>query len=381
MLSAYAVRHKTISTVGKTTKEVEKMRKILVVLLAILVAGGLFAQVTFTGDVKSGLNITQSDENPDDKDPKVKLWNDDAGQRFYINGAVDFDDDFGLAFGFYGKPDSAVSVAYDYARLYGEFLNDMLKLTFGTGTGGVWGTGGKVDTTFDDTNGIKLEIKPITGLDVGFQLRTELAGDQTVEQWLKETIFGAKYDVDLFKVVAAFRLDSDYDGTTDKDDIAVLVAFDLKDNLVPGLTVSVQGAILGLGDLESYGFARIGQNVGYQVTPALKVSLGVKETLNLRKTDNDLSTFRIDVEPAVSFKLSDLIALALNVTFATGGSGEDFAGPDVVYDVGVKPAATFTLNDHASIYTYYKLGLFKADVDGIDAITKHTIQVNFGWSF
>jgi hypothetical protein len=48
------------------------MKKILVVLLAILVTGGLFAQITFTGDVKSGLNITQSsDEYNADNDPKV----------------------------------------------------------------------------------------------------------------------------------------------------------------------------------------------------------------------------------------------------------------------------------------------------------------------
>jgi hypothetical protein len=186
------------------------MKKILVVLLAILVTGGLFAQITFTGDVKSGLTITQTDADPDDKDPKVKLYHDDSGQRFYINGAVDFNDDFGIAFGFYGKPDSDVSVAYDYASLYGEFLNDMLKLTAGATTGTVWGTEGRLDAGFDSLKGVKLEVKPIEGLDIGFQLRAEPEGDMTAEQWLKETVIGAKYEMaGLFRAVVALGLDSD----------------------------------------------------------------------------------------------------------------------------------------------------------------------------
>jgi hypothetical protein len=408
------------------------MKKILVVLLAILVTGGLFAQITFTGDVKTGLHITQSsDEYAADNDPKVDLWHDDAGQRFYLEGKVDFDDDFGVAFGFVGLPDADINshqvgnaVKYDYARLYGEFLNDMLRITVGSTTGGVWGTGGRLDTTFDDLKGIKLEVKPIAGLDIGFQLRTEPAGDMTVEQWLKETVIGAKYDSDLFSAVVAFGLDSDYSGgwygkndydtpidATDPDDkgdegkqMRVLLGVDVK--VVPNLEAKLQAWIKGLGDLDKRGVAAIGQNLGYQITPALKAGAGFTEKLNLRGDDyknEDLSTFRFEAEPYVNYKLSDLITLDLNIPFAMGWTDSDPGTPkdplnptpaeyqsarnalDLSYQIGVKPAATFTLNTHASINTYYKFQIaqYKDVPDGMkdDAVIDHTVQVSFAWTF
>jgi hypothetical protein len=383
------------------------MKKVLVVLLAILVTGGLFAQITFTGDVKTGLRITQSDEDPDDKDPKVKLFHDGDGHRFSVSGAFDFNDDFGLSFGFIGKPsdDSDPQVAFDSAKLWGGFLDNKLKLTVATGTGAAWASGGKADKNFDDTSGIKLEVIPITGLDVGLQFRTVLPGAEyamTAEQWLKEIRFGAKYEMaDLFSAVVAFKLDSDYAGDvewvyndpdlTDDDpgdlvtkgdegkQMGALLGFSLK--LVPNLTAILDGYVEGLGDLELYGKAGIGQKVGYQITPELYAGVGVAEILDLTKHPDGYEgkTLRLVAEPEVTYKLSDLISLALNIPFAMGWSGG--TEPDVAYDVGVTPKATFTLNDHASIETFYTLSLFKEDTDGVDAITKNKVQVNFSWSF
>jgi hypothetical protein len=384
------------------------MKKILVVLLAILVTGGLFAQITFTGSLSTGLEIKQTDEDPDDKDPKVRLYNNDDGisSRFYLTGAVEYDQNFGVSFGFYGKPDSDVSVAYDYARLYGEFLDDMLKITAGATTGTAWGTEGRLDAGFDSLKGVKLEVKPITGLNFGFQLRAEPEGDMTAEQWIKETVIGAKYDTDLFRVVVALGLDSDYQGAGDYDTKVVTAEevaedpelevvesdegkkmralFGVQIKAVPNLTANLHGTFLGLGDLDQYGVATIAQNAGYKVTPALEVGAGFTEKLNLRGDDYknpDASTFRFEAEPYVTYKLSDLITLNLSVPFATGWNGDAVAAADVSYDLGVKPKATFAVNDHASINTFYKLGLKQLDVEGSDAVTTHTVQVNFSWSF
>jgi hypothetical protein len=408
-------------------EEQKKMKKILVVLLAILVTGGLFAQITFTGDVKSGLNITQSsDKYNADNDPKVKLWNDDAGQRFYLTGKLDFDDDYGFEFGLKGAhSDKDTKIAeYDYARLYGEFLNDMLKLTVGSGTGAAWNAGGRLDPNFDDSKGIKLEVKPIEGLNVGFQLRTELEGDMTVEQWFKETAIGAKYEMpNLFKAVVAFKLDSDYDGdtspyNTDADIIndggnQMKALLGVNVTAVPNLEAIVDGYIYGLGDLEKYGVAAIGEKLGYQITPALKAGAGFTEKLDLKKRDDndDRSTFRFEAEPYVNYKLSDLITLDLNIPFAMGwtdpsakdvadAAAKIYANPptatdkdyqtvrnalDLSYQIGVKPAVTFTLSDHASINTYYKLQMtqYKDVPAGMEdaAIIDHTVQVSFNWSF
>jgi hypothetical protein len=367
------------------------MKKILVVLLAILVTGGLFAQITFTGDVKSGLRITQTDKDPDDKDAKVRLWHDDSGQRFYLEGKVTFDDNFGVAFGFIGKPDSATSVTYDYARLYGEFLDDMVKITAGSSTGTVWGTEGRLDTGFDSLKGVKLELKPVAGLDIGFQLRAEPnePSTMTVKQFFQETVFGAKYDSDLFRAVVALGLDSDYSGGNDYDAAddegkQTRALFGLQIKAVPNLSTNLHGTFLGLGDLDKYGVATIAQNIGYKVTPEFEVGSGFTEKLNLRSDENknpDASTFRLEAEPYVTYKVSDLVTLSLNVPFAMGWDGVAKSEADVSYDFGVKPKAAFAVHDHASIAAYYKLGQTKLDKEGSDAVTTHTIQVNFEWTF
>jgi hypothetical protein len=209
---------------------------------------------------------------------------------------------------------------YDYARLYGEFLNDMLKLTVGATTGGVWGSGGKADKGFDDIRGINVEVKPIERLDVGFQLRTEPDGNMPAEQWLKETVIGAKYEMaGLFSAVGALSLGSDYKGPKswdpsdndkgDPDGKQMRALFGVNVKAVPNLEAILDGYVLGLGDLTKYGVAAIGQRVGYQITPELKVTLDVLEKLNLRGDDyknKDLSTFRLEAEPKVNYKLSDL---------------------------------------------------------------------------
>jgi hypothetical protein len=53
----------------------------------------------------------------------------------------------------------------------------------------------------------------------------------------------------------------------------------------------------------------------------------------------------------------------------------------VSYDIGVQPKVTFTLNDHASIITYYKLSQSKVDFEGAKTITANKVQVNFEWTF
>jgi hypothetical protein len=407
-------------------EEQKKMKKILLVLLTILVAGGLFAQVTFSGNVKSGLNIVQTDDKADanDNKPVVKLWNDDAGHRFYIEGKLDFADNYGLSFGFNTK--AGLDTTYDYARFYGEFLDDMLKLTVGSGTGTAWGTGGKLDKGFDDLKGLKLEIKPTPELDVGFQLRTELDGAaaMTVEQWFKETVIGAKYESDLFRVVAALALDSDYVGGNDYDgkstrvvdtpeswtvagttvthtaatyktqitnddgkQTRALFAVDIK--AVPNLEAKLQAFVLGLGDLDTYGVAAIGQNLGYQVTPELKAGSSFAERLNLRKEEirgKDAKTLKIEAEPYVNYKLSSLITLDFNVPFSMGWNEDATPTKDIEYKVGVRPKVTFNLNDNANISAWYRLDLTKekyvaSGAADIDAVTKNTVQVNFEWKF
>jgi uncharacterized protein YxeA len=387
-------------------EEQKKMKKILVVLLALTIIGGVFAEskATFTGDVKTGLRITQSGE----ADPSVDLYHDDSGERFYLEGNLTIDENYGLSFGLLSKPDA---VTFNHARLYGEFLDDKLKITGGKSTGAVWNTGGQLDASFDDTDGFKIEVKPITGLDFGLQLRTVIGtGLMSLEQWGQEIRFGVTYTAaNLFRAAAAFKLDSDFDDVpavpaNPNDPNSVAVAFSGDEGkdyraaigvsilAVPNLTAALDGYIWGLGDLDLYGKAGIGQKVAYALTP-LTVGLGVYEILDLRdvgeQPEGTDSTLKLYAEPYVSYKLNDPVTLALNLPFWMGwndsfAAADAFVG-DTIFDIGVKPAITYTFNSTASIYAYYKLGVNqKKGVGGADdpkLVTTHTVQVNFAWSF
>jgi hypothetical protein len=394
-------------------EEQKKMKKILVVLLALTIIGGVFAEskATFTGDVKTGLRIKQSSEVEGKEDPMVDLFHDDAGERFYVGGALTIDDNYGLSFGLVSKP---TGVTFDYARLYGEFLDDKLKVIGGKGTGGTWGSGGKADAGFDDTPGFKVEIRPITGLNFGFQLRTEFENPMTLEQWAKEIRFGVKYEAaNLFRAIAAFKLDSDFGDTPAKPadpgdpsqfippspavpasvdegkDLRALLGLHLL--AVPNLTAIIDGYVYGLGDLDLYGKAGIGEKVEYALTP-LTFGLTVGEYLDLRdlgeQPEGTDSTFRLEAEPYVSYKLNDPVTLKLNVPFSMGWNGDlaANAAADTVFKVGVKPGIAYKFNDTASIDAYYRLEAVQnkgigPGADDPKLFTIHTVQVSFAWTF
>jgi hypothetical protein len=405
-------------------EEQKKMKKILVVLLAILVAGGLFAQISFTGDVKTGLRLSQTgDPASTIGDEKlIELWHDDAAQRFYLEGKLTVADNYGLSFGLVGKP-APDAVAFDYARLYGEFLNDVLRVTVGKGTGGAWGTGGKLDTTFDDTSGLKLEIMPVAGLDVGAQFRTELGTKvsasplMTLDQWSNEITFGVKYEAaGLFKVVTALKLDSDYgdvegspavEGVYTKDKFVAPVAavapsgdegkdvralFAVEFSGIKNLSLKAQARIFGLGDLDTLGTAGFGQNLEYTLN-ALTLGVSAGEYLDIREHETAQdegtdSTLRLEVEPYVSFKISDPLTASLNIPFSTGWNNDITAdgAADTLYKVGVKPKVAYAFNSNVGIETYYLIEVVQnkgigAGEPNPDSYLTHAVQVNFNWSF
>jgi hypothetical protein len=186
------------------------MKKALIVLLILAVAGGLFAQ-SFSGHVRTGAKITIDDEvtaaaNDGDGDHPV------YGELGFTNGG----DDWGVKIG--------ASVGVDAeGKAYGLNVGDIngwvkfadiFKLTAGKGIGGAWGTGGNTDKDISGSNaGARLEITPIDGLNFGFRFGYASdngnVGPDKIANFFQETGIGVKYSADVWNVATGLDLDSE----------------------------------------------------------------------------------------------------------------------------------------------------------------------------
>jgi hypothetical protein len=241
------------------------MKKIssLIVCLALLTAGTAFTLdlpdalkipgLTVTGDVRTGLRVaggTIDDggkdgkflriPDPDDKskvtekktgaqDPEVFAYSDDIGNGTPFRAQLQLvweRDNLGVKTRFRYVPDGApdlngklrdLNLTVNKAFAYAYLWDKKIKVSVGKALDGAWGlfysnfsSGATGD--FDGKDGIKVEVKPIDGLNVGAFYGT---GDlfakayKNAPEWSDENtsdrrlVVGAKYETGLFKVVAA----------------------------------------------------------------------------------------------------------------------------------------------------------------------------------
>jgi hypothetical protein len=355
------------------------MKKGLVVLLILAMTGAAFAQeVKLSGQVEAGLLFQKQDELIDGTDDLlVKPHNDDAGKalRADLNAVVDFGD-YGLKIRLRGD-DMGDFSSGSQAYLWGNFANDLLTVTAGK-FGGAWHTEGNFDSEYDGLPGVRFEIKPIDGLNFGFALDGTAAGagQVTIEQFLKETVIGAKYSTDLFSVVAALKVDSDVDGGSDEE-TAILYSF----KVTPGaITFVADGEFSNLASDDIKFEAH--QNLKFQVSDPFEVHLAVAEVGGLKDT-KDTS---IALTPGLSYGVSDALTLKADVGYKFSTIEETKA------QISVKPGLEYALGDTATIKAWYKLYInpFLKDKDtgiegpipnGLAIDPKHEVQIDFIWSF
>jgi hypothetical protein len=193
------------------------MKKALIVLLILGLAGGLFAQ-TFSGYVQTGALFTFTGDNP------VVAWDDDARP---VRANLDFKsagDDWGVS------TSANAGVESDNAP-YGITIDGMngwvnfggiFTLSAGKGgTGGAWQATTWKDWAFGSGNfGVRLNIKPIDGLSLGLRLGFPNNGVKAdkLENFLLETGFGAKYDAGIFVVGTHLKLFSEETGDIPETD-------------------------------------------------------------------------------------------------------------------------------------------------------------------
>jgi hypothetical protein len=117
------------------------MKKALVVLLILAVAGGAFAQLNFTGEVKTGLGLTYDNV---DKTAHLQAFSRDAGEIFQFRLHGDYanqGDTAGLKFRLQQRIGTP---SIDYAFGYLNAFSNMLTLQGGRVDDATFGSGGGI---------------------------------------------------------------------------------------------------------------------------------------------------------------------------------------------------------------------------------------------
>jgi hypothetical protein len=211
-------------------------------------------------------------------------------------------------------------------------LNDWIWPLFDTHIWQTWSSSEMWYLTSRGPGAVRVEIKPIDGLNFGFQFPfvnqtfaasdfsdydsstsssaayTQASADARKDAW-KEFGFGAEYVQEKFKVTAGLQLDSKMDKMT-RDDFrtyleeyygnANMLAFmpaayavkfkeapdpdydgglfayaGTRINLIKNFEIDLQIGLLGLGAFDQYGYGRANQHIGYTVEAVPGLSLGV----------------------------------------------------------------------------------------------------------
>jgi hypothetical protein len=141
------------------------MKKALVVLLILAVAGGAFAEVNFTGEVKTGLGLVYDTLN---ETAYLEAYNRDAEQafQFRLNGAVANEGDTaGLKFRLQQRF-SGFSIPYAFGYL--NAFSNLLTFQGGLIDDGTFNSGGGIlDADAGEGVGTNILVRPIANLVIG----------------------------------------------------------------------------------------------------------------------------------------------------------------------------------------------------------------------
>jgi len=383
------------------------MKKTLVVLLILAVAGGAFAQeVTFSGEVVSGVLIQLGDGY---EDPVIRGDDDDDDRavRARLNAEVDG-----------GNWGAQLGIAADF-RAYGSFVDglfdnsgnvdpnweepedfnaggqganlylynahawgtiaDMFTIRAGLIDPGVWTVGGWVDENISSGLGLRFEIHPIEGLNIGAFIPAPLSSDTppTLEnnfsgRNFRGDGFGAGFSYaqeGLFEVSAGFGVGPSDSGNAPADHYDGTLIFGAGYYGVENLSVYVGLGVYDLIEADDPTIL-IGLNVGYDVTPELNAFLEVGVTMF-----DGLEEIWID--PGLTYAVSEDVSVGFDVGLTLAENPDE--------DLALKSVEPFLWAQYGIGNAFVKFGygftLTTEDFAGGDSSLDHKIGLWFGASF
>ena len=190
------------------------MKKFLVVLLILVVAGGVFAQeLKLSGLLNSGLQLNVFDGDTKQQST-VGAYAYDAGQngyRFRLNGAFTMGN-MGVNFRFQsqgGTSNQAANIAFAYG--YVNLFDGMINLNGGVIDNGTYNSMGDWDSDGGEGTGALINIRPIKDLSIGLGIYADAKGTAapaTAWDVMKFTGNVAFTMPDLFKLTAVYAMDN-----------------------------------------------------------------------------------------------------------------------------------------------------------------------------
>jgi hypothetical protein len=419
------------------------MKKALVILLILAVAGGLFAQdVKVGGQIRTGILF---DAPNGTKGQTIGLFNDgDDGYttRIDLNFSLT-KEDYGVVVGLRndwlngptGSNANAVSGSTTFlnysefsvynAYVWADFANDLVNVKLGKIDDGVWKTEGDEEFGVATGDGLRVEVKPIPGLNAGIFLTVPAGGDaivngQTIaadkyykypfKYFLPETALGASYKADLFNVAFGVKFDSNGDGyaydnpvdgsefvSVDPDNNSGSLEFiggDRDKSLTGGqrayfgasikavenLKAVIEAQFYNLGAFNSVGYTWFDEVIEYAVASNITAGLVATQFFYATPLANtvgeggDKAGIFLKFKPYGEYGVNDAVAVGVGVPFA-------FQKNVKKYSIGVEPYVTYKLADTASIGFVYKWNVSEVDADDSDPDFNQKVQINFNYSF
>lgn len=364
------------------------MKKLLIALLALSVAGTAFAAdpaFTFSGALKTGMTFASSDATSATEDGMVLLQSDDVGDnvpvRVELVGAYT-DGDFGVKFRLRSNYEDALSFSYGYA--WGNLFSNMVTFKVGKVDDGAWETEGDEGFDVADGNGLQVQVKPVAGLNAGVKFNAPVATANgtytawTYEQFGNEVALGLGYTSDMFNFQAGYQMDSDADDAGSEDFAKAYFGVNYKG--LKGLTAIAEGRLGALGDAD-LGWKEFNETVEYAVNEQLSVGVlawqtmfgelyvggAIKDVLTGASVADDSLLY--SVKPYANYKLNDKTTLGLSVEYAAQGDATSMT---------VKPSATVQLAPKAKFVGFYA---YNTADDTADTVNTQTIQLDFIYSF
>ena len=314
-------------------------RAIIASLLLFILAGGAFAQLTFSGEAFVGFQLEKEYDNDEvitathrDKTlPKFNFVATAARENYGVKLDVDFEashtDPFSLN-GIFGWVD---------------FLDGDLHVSVGQISDAKWVTNldSDVETFFDDVTGFRVEYKtPLEGLNVGAAFRADgiLIEGFDLEYFFKTIVLGGSYVTPLFNTVIAYDMGHNaqllfgfnYTGMDDLTDAGI----------------EFIGRELATFDSEIKDWElTFKEKVGYRVMRPLNVSLLMEQIFY-----EDADKLSLFFTPAASYRIMPGLTASLSATLYTTNAFD-------TANLAIKPCLEYTLKGPALIYVEYELGL------------------------
>ena len=399
------------------------MKKILILLLILGVAGGIFAQeLTWSGKVQSGFQIDLSD---DYDDPIVYATDDDvptaAQARLNLNVAGD-SWGFALGTGANVNQDKTFDMVFGNAHGWIDFLDGMIKVRAGLIDPGVWGTGGEGDWNLSSGVGTRFEFTPMGDkLNFGFMLNYwDSPLPLTVKDWLMSTAFGVSYnDAELMglKLALAMKLspetleyvandgenpwDDNYDINYDPADpttwemvpgqdanAAAELIFAFGINPVPVLSVLIDGHVGNLGVYGDAGTFTIYEEFTFTGVENLSAGLLLGQGLSSDAVINgdkgaavaaDATFDWLFVKPWLEYAVTDSISAGLGIPIALSAKLGDDGKAD---GMGLSSFGADLWGKYTVGGAFAKLGYgFTKMSDDWGGNANHYIRATFGYEF